>query len=188
MRDVPYIFGFMLLFVAAIVTGGIWYATDVNEDSAVSDLNAILRTSAVDNVSLVSRVDPGMVYLKQNGNANFKESDPDFETDVLKKLAELGEVKEKSVVRIDYILTNDETVVASMYTKKSDANWKAETIANARTLKERDPVDAIRIRYRVEGHSSNGSDPKKDDYWTYQSTVEVERSKDMEEVVESLGK
>lgn len=193
MRDIPYIFGMMLGFVAIVLLGGIWFATDINEDTEVNDLNTIVRTTAISHVSLASRVKPGAVFLDQNGLANFNVDTPDFETSLLNSLDKANAIPTGSIVRFDYILTGKQDVIATEYTlkglkpDKKTADWKASDLTKstpkARALVLDDSVDAIRVRYRKAGHSSNSDDKKTADYWTYQSTVEVDRSDDIKKVM-----
>lgn len=198
MRDIPYIFGMMLGFIAVVILGGIWFATDINEDTEVNELNTIVRTTAISHVSLASRVKPGVVYLDQNGLANFNVDKPDFETSVLNILNKNNAIPTGSVIRFDYILTGKPDVIASEYTlnglksDKKTADWKSSDLTKstpkARSLVLDDSVDAIRVRYRKAGHSSNSDDKKSADYWTYQSTVEVDRSDDIKKVMKEEAK
>lgn len=183
MRDIPYILGIMLLVIAAVLVGSVWYGTDINEDRAVTDLNAALRTTSVEHISLSSRLEPGMVYLQQNGAANMKTDEPDFETALLNELPDIASITDGSLVRIDYALTGSDTVVATQY-KYANKKWTAMSLSGARALKSTDPVDVIRVRYRLDGHSSNGTNIKSQDYWTYQSTVEVDRSHAVENMMD----
>ena len=189
MRDVPYILGFMLLFVAAIVLGGRWYGSDIREDTAVTNLNTILRTTAIEQVSPVSRIDTGMVYLNQEGVANMNDTTPDFETSILFQISETIAPKVGSKVRFDYILTDSQDVVATQYVYTDSNVWQNDVsnivTPGSRALEYREGVEAVRVRYRLDGQSSNHDNPTNKNYWTYQSTIEVARSEAIQDMLES---
>lgn len=189
MRDIGYLMGLIVFIFVFIFIGGTWYFSDIREDTQIAELNTLLRTASINQVSLTSRVEVGSVYMNQNGQANMSADKPDFETTILKGLTS-KESTEGDVVRIDYITNDSSTakVPATIYRYKPDQKkWIYTADAKLRPLKEMESVDAIRVRFRKAGHSANGNSDKPEDeaYWTYQSTVEVSRSKAVQELMES---
>lgn len=189
MRDLPWIVGLIAFFIAFIIVGGAWYAYDNKEDEMVTSLNEWVRSSAVNHVDLTSRTDVGQVYLDQNGPAKIiadkNVGAADFESAVLTKIAQSA--PNDSEVRFDYILANDSSQpVVSIY-EYENATWNYKNDTNEvpwtrpsewRYLKEREPIEVIRVQYRVNDNTAttNDTDVDNPDYWTYQSTVEVNRS------------
>lgn len=189
MRDLPWIVGLIAFFIAFIIVGGAWYAYDNKEDEMVTSLNEWVRSSAVNHVDLTSRTDVGQVYIDQNGPAKIiadkNVGAADFESAVLTKIAQSA--PNDSEVRFDYILANDSSQpVVSIYEYENATwNYKNDTYevpwtrpSEWRYLKEREPIEVIRVQYRVNNNTAttNDTDVDNPDYWTYQSTVEVNRS------------
>lgn len=189
MRDIGYIFGLVAFVLVFLLIGGTWYLSDVKEDTQVTELNTLLRTASINQVSLTSRVEVGSVYMNQVGQANLDADEPDFETTILKGLTS-GKSVDGDIVRMDYITNSTDTakVPATIYRyNASQKKWLYTATAGLRPLNELESVDAIRVRYRKAGHTANGSSDKPEDdaYWTYQSTVEVSRSDAVKELMES---
>lgn len=186
LRDSPYIFGLIFLIMALLGIGTIWYVSDINEDTSVNQLNEVLRGTAINQVDLVARVDPGHVYINQEGSANLNQSEPDFESDMLFRLQ--SELKAGSQVRFDYATHLDNTnVPATLYEYTDDGGtlkWVRQTMSGTRTLEPMESIEGIRVRIRSSNHTANVSDMNDEDYWTYQSTVEVNRSDKIVSVME----
>lgn len=183
LRDSPYLIGLILIIGAFIGIGTVWYVSDINEDSTVGTLNEMVRATTINQVDLASRVEPGVVYLNQEGEANLDAENPDFETDLLNQIAKM-EMTNGSIVRIDYATaTETEEIPASVYVynvnEEGDVTWEPTTEGIVRPIRPLEPaeaVDGVRVRIRKQGHSANVDDARDADYWSYQSTVEVNRS------------
>lgn len=192
LRDSPYIMGLMFLLMALLGIGTVWYISDINEDSNVTQLNEVLRGTAISQVDLVARVDPGHVYINQEGPANLNQSEPDFESDMLFRLQ--NELDPGSQVRFDYATKIDEAnSPATLYEYSEDLKWVRKTMSGTRTLDPMESLEGIRVRIRVAKHTSHLTDVEDEvyltdmndeDYWTYQSTVEVNRSDKIVSVME----
>lgn len=186
LRDSPYIFGLMFLILAMLGIGTVWYISDINEDSSVTQLNEVLRGTAINQVDLVARVDPGHVYINQEGPANLNQSDPDFESDMLFRLQ--SELSAGSQVRFDYATHLDNAnTPGTLYEYSEDGGtlkWVRQTMSGTRTLEPMESIEGIRVRVRSSSHSANVTDMNDQDYWTYQSTVEVNRSDKIVSVME----
>lgn len=189
LRDSPYIFGLMFLIMALLGIGTVWYISDINEDTSVNQLNEVLRGTAISQVDLVARVDPGHVYINQEGPANLNQSDPDFESEMLFRLQD--ELGPGSQVRFDYATNLDNANTPGTLYEYSDEGatlaWVRQTLSGTRTLEPMESIEGIRVRIRSANHSANVSDMNDQDYWTYQSTVEVNRSDKIVSVMEVDG-
>lgn len=179
LRDSPYIMGLTLLLLAMLGIGTVWYVTDINEDTSVTELNEVLRGTAISQVDLVARVDPGHVYINQDGEASLNQSEPDFESEMLFRLQE--ELPAGSQIRFDYATRDDSSNITATHYEYSDQSgatlkWVRQTLPKSRTLEPMESIEGIRIRVRDATHTNNVSDMDDADYWTYQSTVEVNRS------------
>ena len=182
----------MFLLMALVGIGTVWYISDINEDSSVTQLNEVLRGTAISQVDLVARVDPGHVYINQEGPANLNQSEPDFESEMLFRLQD--ELGPGSQVRFDYATKIDEAnSPATLYEYSEDLKWVRKTMSGTRTLDPMESLEGIRVRIRVAKHTSNLTDVEDEvyltdmndeDYWTYQSTVEVNRSDKIVSVME----
>ena len=183
LRDSPYLIGLILIIGAFIGIGTVWYVSDINEDSTVGTLNETVRATTISQVDLSSRVEPGVVYLNQIGEANMDSDNPDFETELLSNIAKL-DLTNGSIVRIDYATAKEtEELPASVHQynidEEDNVTWTTTTEGIAspiRPLDEGEAVEGVRVRIRREGHSGNVDDVMDADYWSYQSTVEVNRS------------
>lgn len=184
LRDSPYIIGLIMLIGAFIGVGTIWYVTDMNEDASVNTLNDTLRATAISQVDLASRVDPGHVFLNQSGEANMDMDHPDFETEFLTHFN--GQLTTGSIVRFDYVTKEDDEsrpVPAMTYeyseNETGDVAWTPTTafnIAPTRPLDYDESIEGIRVRIRNSEQTLNVTDVRDPDFWSYQSTVEVNRS------------
>lgn len=183
LRDSPYLIGLILILGAFIGIGTVWYVSDINEDSTVGTLNETVRATTISQVDLSSRVEPGVVYLNQIGEANMDSDNPDFETELLGNIAKI-DLTDGSIVRIDYATAKEtEELPASVHqynvTEDGVVTWTSTTegiVSPIRPLDEDEAVEGLRVRIRKEGHSANVDDVRDADYWSYQSTVEVNRS------------
>ena len=183
LRDSPYLIGLILIISAFVGVGVVWYVSDINEDSTVGTLNETVRATTISQVDLSSRVEPGVVYLNQIGEANRDEENPDFETELLNKIAAL-DLTDGSLVRIDYAVSEEtEELPASVHQynidEEDNVTWTTTTegiVSPIRPLDEGEAVEGVRVRIRNIGHSGNVDDVGDADYWSYQSTVEVNRS------------
>lgn len=193
MRDVPYILAMIGFIVAFAVLGMIFFFTDSDEDKAVTTLNNLARNSAIHHVDMTSRVDIGHMYLNQDGTAQIVEdpsADPnvDFESAVLTGIAE--NAPKGSEVRFDYVTrTGSRTIPVSVYTWDGET-WSVKTEGNKRNwrpMTARESVEAIRVQYREVGNRANSDTTDLDDpdYWSYQSTIEVDRSDFVEAKMEA---
>ena len=186
LRDSPYIVGLIFLLMALLGIGTVWYISDINEDSSVAQLNEVLRGTAISQVDLVARVDPGHVYINQEGPANLNESEPDFESDMLFRLQ--GELGPGSQVRFDYATKiNEVNSPATLYEYSEEGatlKWVRKSMDGTRTLDPMESLEGIRVRIRAANHTANVTDMNDEDYWTYQSTVEVNRSDKIVSVME----
>lgn len=173
----------MFLLMALLGIGTVWYISDINEDSSVTQLNEVLRGTAISQVDLVARVDPGHVYINQEGPANLNQSEPDFESEMLFRLQD--ELGPGSQVRFDYATHSDSTNdPITLYEYSEDLKWVRKTMSGTRTLDSMESIEGIRVRIRAANHTANVSDMNDEDYWTYQSTVEVNRSDKIVSVME----
>lgn len=187
LRDNPYIIGLILILTTLIGIGTVSYIVDINEDTTVTTLNETLRATTINQIDLASRVDPGHVYLNQSGSANLDTDNPDFETDMLLKFND--ELKDGSLVRFDYaIKETTEDIPATTYkyhlSEDDKVSWSLENVAGTRPLDQNESVEGVRVRVRSAGHTANVDDPNDQDYWSYQSTVEVNRSDKIVSVME----
>ena len=192
LRDSPFIVSLILIIGALIAVGSIWYVSDINEDSTVSTLNETLRATTISQVDLSSRIEPGVVILNQDGEANLDVDNPDFETELLNQIAK-SELSNGSIVRIDYatVEVTDE-MPATIYAynldpETGDVTWTPSiegVTSPIRPLNDREHVEGVRVRVRKAGHSANVDDPEYSDFLSYQSTVEVNRSDKVVSVME----
>lgn len=199
LRDIPSIVGLMVTIFALFLVGMALYMTDNEQNATVSAMNTMTRTSAINHVDMASRVDTGHLYLNQDGWADVVE-DPeasdtaDFESSILNEMT--GRVDQGAEVRFDYVTrTGSRTVPVAIYTYDGEA-WApkmveqngeqvplVETRSDWRPMTAQESVEAIRVQYREPGNASNTSDDVDNpNYWSYQSTVELDRS----DFVESL--
>lgn len=189
LRDSPYIFGLMFLLMAMLGIGTVWYISDINEDSSVAQLNEVLRGTAISQVDLVARVDPGHVYINQEGPATLNQSEPDFESEMLFRIQD--ELGPGSQVRFDYATNLDNVNTPATLYEYSDEGgarkWVRQTMSGTRTLDPMESIEGIRVRIRSANHTANVTDMNDEDYWTYQSTVEVNRSDKIVTVMDELN-
>lgn len=196
LRESPYLLALITVFVALIGFGSVWYISDINEDTAVLTLNETLRSTAINQVDLSVRVKPGHVYLDQDGGAKIARgsTDEDFESEMLTILA--PGLSDGSIVRFDYALvenTVDIPATAYIMSVNSDnlAEWKVwdNTYDNIRPLALGESIDGIRVRIRHNEDATVTSieDQTDPDFWTYQSTVEVNRSDMVRDVFETVN-
>ncbi len=176
-----------MVFGAIMSIGTIWFVTDINEDSTVTTLNETLRATAISEVDLSSRVDPGHVYINQDGHANIIDNadadDYDFESEMLTRIAE--KIDSGSIVRFDYAPIEEQPeIIASAYeyTVSDDGvgTWSVwdGVVDDIEPISVGESLEGIRVRIRRASDSSTAriSDQRDSDYWSYQSTVEVNRS------------
>jgi len=199
LRDIPSIVGLMVTMFALFLVGMVLYMTDTEQNATVTAMNTMTRTSAINHVDMASRVDTGHFYLNQNGVANVVEdpaSSPntDFESSVLTEMS--SQVDQGAEVRFDYVTrTGSRSIPVAVYTydgevwtpKVVEQNGEnvpmVDTRPDWRPMTAQESVEAIRIQYREPGNKANASeDVDNPDYWSYQSTVELDRS----DFVESL--
>ena len=211
LRDSPYIIGLIVILAAFIGIGFVWFVSDINEDTAVTSLNETLRGTTINQVDLASRVDPGQVYLNQEGAANIAvdpEAEVDYESEVLNNIT--TDLPTDSIARFDYMTNNQTTDVPAttyVYTAPSEdaetdigtwqeiTNYSDEDLSlqdqtvdyltdNTRALELDESVNGVQLRIRRAGYSANVLDPTDTDFWSYQSTVEVNRSDNITTVMD----
>lgn len=187
-KDTPYIVALVGLLFALVLIGSRWYMTNNVEESAMTTLNNNVRTSAIQHINMKSRVDMGSLFINQDGNADiiadpYVDPNSDFESTVMSKLTG---VTDGAQVRFDYVTTAElaetpDTYPVTVYRYSETDGWVTETTGikdNWRPLEDDDQIEAIRVQYRQPGHASNSETTDLDDpdYWTYQSTIQVDRS------------
>lgn len=192
LRDFPYVIGMILFIGLFSVMGTVLYITNTQEDEAVTMLNTLARNSAIQHVDNVSRVDIGHVYLNQEGTAYIVDdpdsTNADFETSVLSTLDNTLPVT--SEVRFDYVTrAGSRTIPVSVYVLGEDG-WQVKTDnlkSYWRELGARESVEAIRVQVRNSESTANldTDDLDNADYWTYQSTIEVNRSEFVKEKMQA---
>lgn len=194
LRDSPYIIGIILIIGSLIGIGTVMYISDINEDSAVTSLNETLRATTINQVDLSSRTEPGVVYINQDGSAriegqelnqDFDEDELDFESIMLLHFKD--DLASNSIVRFDYAMGN------APIEKKRSKSYKYEEVSEdvhkwvdvsserydgdeTTGLDLTYPIEGVRVRVRNEKHYANEEDETDSDFWTYQSTVEINRS------------
>lgn len=184
MRDIPNILALMGVMFGMVIVGFVLYSTNISEDLEVTQLNNLTRNSALHHVDMTSRVDIGHVYLNQEGTARIvsdpAQTDADFESAVLSEIQQSA--PDGSQVRFDYVTHTEGTDYPVTVYTLNEGTWEHYAPAASaypwRPLNERESVEAIRVQYRQDGNTSNKETTDMGDpaYWTYQSTVEVNRS------------
>lgn len=181
-RDVPRTIAFFIFATMVIIFGVRHYMTNIVEDEAVSQLNSVLLTSTTESVLDYSRVQPGFVYLNQDGSA--MDTETNFEKTVLDRINP-GEAT-GSILRVDYRLHElqsltdpslPEAIRSTQYVWDG-SEWTLDPSYDQKPINNRYNISAVRLSYRRIGHSRSDAitDPNDDAYWTYRSTSEVNRS------------
>lgn len=154
LRDIPRVYGMLLLFIGLLVGLVTWYTSSFDRDTTMLGLNEVILSSAVNQVDQSSRLHEGALLLA-----------PDFEKDAWKRLSSM--YKDGTVVQFDYKFDQTDTRFSGTPASSESPTYTVGgTAPTAATHYANHPIEAVRVKVKQE--DDNVTD------WTFVSTVTVD--------------